>query len=217
MRSPGVPTVAGVLLFVVGIGLVLDSGFISGGVGASMADYVAAFALFGALLVARAALVAEQSSAEPPTVETKADLPVPGTEVDDLLAKIDANPLDRIEEHDELRERLGTIAAAVFSDLYGVREAAAREALADGTWTDDPHAAAFFMGQYPEWAPLRLQLRDRAMFTRTPPSMQAEHVVAELLAIANGERGSLQQAPIPTDEGGATDEPTTVSGPEVDG
>jgi len=222
MRKLDVPTVAGVLLFVVGIGLVLDSELLGGGVSASFADYIGVLALLGSLLVVRVALVADRTSPEPPTTETKAELPVPGTEVDELLATIDANPLDRLEENAELRERLRTIAAGLFSDTYGVREAAATEALAAGTWTDDPHAAAFFMGEYPEWAPLRLQLRDRATFTRTPPSMQAEHVVSELLAVANGDRDHLHQAPLadgaePETGGQAAADAPLETQPEPDG
>ena len=213
MRRLDVPTIAGLLLFLVGIGLVIDSGLISGGVSASLADYIGVLALLGALLVVRVGLLADRSSPEPPTTETKAELPVPGTEVDELLAKIDANPLDRLEENAELRERLRTIAAALFSDMYGVREAAATEALAAGTWTDDPHAAAFFMGEYPEWAPLRLRLRDRATFTRTPPSMQAEHVVSELLAVVNGDHDHLHQAPVADGADSAADGQAVADAP----
>jgi len=193
MRRPGVPTVAGILLFAVGMALVIDAGAVGGGVGAEVADYVGALAVLAALLVARLSMTADRSNPEPPTVETKADLPVPGEEVDDLLARIDADPLGRIEDQDELRRRLTAIAVTLFADRYGFREAAARAALDGGAWTDDPHAAAFFVGQYPEWAPLWLQLRDRATFTRTPPSMQAAHVATELLALTNGERPGIDE------------------------
>lgn len=193
MRRPGVPTIAGILLFAVGMALVIDAGAIGGGVGSDLADYIGALAVLGALVVARISMTADRSSPEPPTVETEAELPVPGEDVDALLAEIDADPLGSIQDRDELSRRLTAIAVRLFADRYGFREEAARAALDEGTWTDDPHAAAFFIGQYPEWAPLRLQLRDRSTFTGTPPSMQAEHVVTELLAMASGERTGIDQ------------------------
>lgn len=194
MRRPGVPTAVGILLFSVGMALVIDAGVIGGGVSASLADYVGAIAVLGALLVARRSQTVDRSNPEPPTVETKAELPVPGEEVDDLLAKVDADPLGNVRGRDRLRDRLTEVAVALLTDRYGLREAAVRETLEAGTWTDDPHAAAFFIGEYPEWAPLRLRLRDRVTFTGMSPSMQAEHVVTELLAVANGERTGLDRA-----------------------
>jgi len=194
MRRPGVPTIVGILLFSVGMALVIDAGAVGGGVSASLTDYVGALAVLGALLVARRSQTADRSSPEPPTVETKAELPVPGEEVDDLLAKIDADPLGNVTGRDKLRDRLTEIAVTLLTDRYGLREVAVRETLDAGTWTADPHAAAFFTGGYPEWAPLRLRLRDRVTFTRTSPSMQAQHAVAELLAVADGERAGLDRA-----------------------
>jgi len=205
------PAAAGLLLFALGVAVLFDAGVVGNGVSADVTTYVGILALVAAAILARLSVAAEQSTAEPPTVETKAALPVPGAAVDDLLARIDANPVAAIEEYEKIRERLTAVAVALLTDRYGLREPAARESLAAGTWTDDPHAAAFFIGQYPEWAPLRFQLRDRAMFTRTPPSMQAEHVATELLAVANGERDGLD----PTVDDSATTDGEPGAGAEA--
>jgi len=211
------PAVAGLFLFALGVAVLVDAGVVGNGVSADLTTYVGTLALVAGAILARLAVAVEQSTAEPPTVETKAALPVPGATVDDLLAKIDANPVAAIEEYEEIRERLTTVAVALLADRYGLREPAARDSLEAGTWTDDPHAAAFFIGQYPEWAPLRLQLRDRAAFTRTPPSMQAEHVATELLAIADGERDGLDPTvrDSATTNGESGTSPPARSGPDA--
>jgi len=202
MRRPGLPTVAGVLLAVFGLAVVYDAG-IAGefGLTENLTRFVGLVALAGAVLAARGPIQADQSRAESPTPETKVELPVPGGEIDDLLAQIDGDPLDHVEELAELRERLRAVAVAVFTDRFGLQESTARGKLETGLWTDNPHAAAFFVGEYPDWAPLRFQLRDRSSFIRHPPSMQAKHVAAELLAVATGEVEELDRAPARTRAG----------------
>lgn len=196
MRRIDIPTVVGVVLGIFGLALVLELGVTSALDLSSDTTVVAAgVAFLGALFTLRLTLRADRSRATLPTTETKAELPVPGADIDDQLAEIDAAPLETLDERDELRERLTTIAVSQFTDQYGVRESEARDALSAGSWTDDSHAAAFFTGEYPDWAPLRLQIRDRSTFTRTPPSRQAEHVVRELVAIRNGEHEQLHRAP----------------------
>jgi len=196
MRRIDLPTIVGVVLGVFGLALVLELGVTSAlGLSSDTTVVVAGVAFMGALFTLRLTLRADTSRATLPTTETKAELPVPGADVDDQLVEIDASPLDTLDQREELRERLTTIAVSQFTDQYGVHESEARDALSAGTWTDDSHAAAFFTGEYPDWAPLRLQIRDRSTFTRTPPSMQAEHVVEELVAIKNGEYERLHRAP----------------------
>lgn len=201
VRRPDVPTIGGVLLAVLGLAAIFDTGIANQlGLTANLTTFVGFLALTGAMLAARVPIRAETSRAEPPVPETKADFAVPGEDVDELLAELDENPFGYIEKREELRKRLTTVAVSVFIDRFGLREEPAREKIETGVWTDDPHAAAFFLGEYPEWAPLRLRLRDRASFTRTPPSVQAEHVVSELLAISTGEIEQLERAPEPVEQ-----------------
>jgi hypothetical protein len=196
VRRIDVPTIVGVVLGIFGLALVLELGITSAlGLSSDTTIVAAGVAFLGALFTLRLTLRAEQSQATLPTTETKAELPVPGADVDDQLAEIDAAPLDNLDQRDELRERLTTIAVSLFTDQFGVHESVAEDALAAGTWTDDSHAAAFFTGEYPDWAPLQLQIRDRSTFTRTLPSRQAEHVVDELVAIKNGAYEQLHRAP----------------------
>lgn len=212
VARPDVSTVGGVLLVLVGLAAIVDSSVVQGvAVPSDLMDLVGVLALLGGLVTARLTMDADSSTATVSPPETKAELPVPGEDVDELLATIDENPLGALEEHTEIRDRLTGIAVALLADRYGVRESAAREALETGVWTDDPHAAAFFVGEYPEWAPLRLQVREWATFVRTPPSMQADHAVTELLAIADGEHERLERAPVDRAEG------TTEPEPEVTG
>lgn len=197
------PTVGGVLLIVVGLFAIVDPSVVqSVAVPSDLMDLVGVLALLGGLVTARLTMDADNSTATVTPPETKAELPVPGEDVDTLLATMDENPLGALDEHAEIRDRLTAIAVALLADRYGLRESAAREALETGVWTDDSHAAAFFIGEYPEWAPLRLQVREWATFIQTPPSMQAEHAVTELLAIADGEHERLERAPV--DQAGET-------------
>lgn len=212
MRRIDIPTIAGVLLGLLGLALVLDTGITTAlGLSAETTTIVAAMALVGAVLTLRLTVAITQSRSEPPTTETKAALPVPGAEVDDKLAEIDAAPLETLDQRDDLRDRLTTIAASQFTDQFGVRETVAKDSLGAGTWTDDPHAAAFFTGEYPDWAPLRFQIRDRSTFTRTRPSIQAQHVVSELVAVKDGEFEQLHRAPHP-----APDEADSTAGDNDD-
>ncbi len=191
------PTVGGVLLVVVGLAAIVDSSVVQGvAVPADLMDLIGVLALLGGLVTANLIRDADSSTATVTPPETRAELPVPGEDIDELLATIDENPLGALDEHAEIRERLTGVAVTLLADRYGLRESAAREALETGVWTDDPHAAAFFVGEYPEWAPLRLQVREWATFIRTPPSMQAEHAVTELLAIADGAHERLERAPV---------------------
>jgi len=189
------PTIVGAALGLFGLAIVFGVGATVLNVSVETTTIVAGFALLGALFTARQTVAVEGSRATPPDTEVKAELPVPGTGIDETLAEIDADPLERLDERDDIQARLETVAVTLFTDRFGVREPVARSALADGTWTDDEHAAAFFAGEYPDWAPLRLQIRDWSTFTRTPPSLQAEHVVAELLAVSRAEYERLFRAP----------------------
>lgn len=130
---------------------------------------------------------AERSAAELPTPETTADYRTPGDEFDDHLAAVDEDYLGAYNERQAIRERLTQLAVTVLADHPDWSEPAAREALERGTWTDDPHAAAYFAGGYPEWAPLRYRLRDRSPIGSVPFSLKIERAVAEIEALSLGD------------------------------
>lgn len=136
---------------------------------------------------------AERSSAIPPVPETSVDLPAPGAAFDEELAALASTSLHNddyqqwILKREEIRERLRELAVATLVDRYGISERDASRELDDGTWTEDPHAAAFFAGEYPRSTPARLYLQKLTPFTGTTVGMQARHAIEELGAIARGE------------------------------
>lgn len=82
------------------------------------------------------------------TPETRRSLPRPGTDVDRELAAGRVGPETRITPPDVgLADRLEPVAVDVVSRALNCAPATAAEKLDDGSWTDDPQAAAFFSGQ----------------------------------------------------------------------
>lgn len=114
----------------------------------------------------------------PPEPERYPETPTPGTDFDDLLADVvpyRSRADDRRQER--VTERLESVALAVFA-TEGYTEEAAREMLADGSWTDDPEAAAFF-AETGRDAAAEGRLRD--LFESTPPFVRrARRAVAAL-------------------------------------
>ncbi|MFC7176142.1 DUF7269 family protein [Halosegnis marinus] len=96
---------------------------------------------------------------------------------------------DRRQER--VAERLEAVALAVFA-TEGYSEAAARDLLADGSWTDDPEAAAFFAETGSD-AAAEGRLRD--LFESTPPFVRrARRAVAALDARTPSEDRSGEDA-----------------------
>lgn len=99
--------------------------------------------------------------AETPDRETEQDLEVPGESFDERVAELGSTgsfaaggvpgrPAQRdhvIRNRDRLRNRLEEAAVATIAHKWGCSRERAREALREGTWTDDPHAAAYFTGE----------------------------------------------------------------------
>lgn len=95
--------------------------------------------------------------AETDDPETTQDLPVPGAEFDEkLVALYTGNTLDNKAE---IRDRLHEAAVATVKHREGITREAAEERIADGTWTDDRVAAAFFTGSVPSDVPLTTRIR----------------------------------------------------------
>jgi len=149
---------------------------------------------------------AERTSATPPTPETTVTLPVPGADVDEALARLAAGPASVsarerwVETKRALEERLSALALRTLCEQYGLDETQARRALEAGSWSEDPHAVAFFTGEYPPGTPLRTRVRESAAFGPPPVGTQAERVIDELGAIATDEGVSREALLAATDD-----------------
>ncbi|RJS95801.1 hypothetical protein D3261_19395 [Halococcus sp. IIIV-5B] len=141
--------------------------------------------LAGAAAVYERATTDEQRT-EPPTPERPLSVPTPGAELDRQLDALGSRGRRfGIGERRSIRDRLDELAVAVLV-RDGESEATARERLAAGTWTDDPHAAAFFAEAHASDVPLEERLR--AAFSGEPsPRRRARHAIDALARIADRE------------------------------
>ncbi|MFC7138718.1 hypothetical protein ACFQMA_02565 [Halosimplex aquaticum] len=91
----------------------------------------------------------EPEYAETPDAELAVDLPTPGDDLDRRLNRLALTRFSEAERH-RLRKEVGEIAVATLQRRERCSADEAEQALAEGTWTDDPFAAAFFTGRAPE-------------------------------------------------------------------
>lgn len=91
---------------------------------------------------------------------------VPGAEVDDWLRRVDPRSRGGARFRNRLRERIREAAVERLVSARGHTPAEAEAALADGSWTDDPAAAAFLAPSlgYPLRTRLRVRLRGGSLF-----------------------------------------------------
>lgn len=87
--------------------------------------------------------------AEPPTVESMLEYPRPGASFDESLRRAHGLGIDAATRRREGREDLAAVAIAVLEVTEGYSEDEADRALREGTWTDDPVAAACFASEPP--------------------------------------------------------------------
>ena len=123
----------------------------------------AVLALLGAAIVYGRRNV-EIEIADPPAPEHRLAFPVPGDDVDGLLEgrwarSKGTGPVRATGRRERLRRRLDALAVTAVAAEYSCTEEKAREKLEMGAWTDDPHAAAYFLGELPEWAPIGSRIR----------------------------------------------------------
>lgn len=148
---------------------------------------VAVVALLGGAGAVRARLRTDEADIDLPTPESTITHPTPGAGFDDDIAALaPGRQLEGARERRAVRDRLDELAVAVLV-REGTSEHVARERLAEGTWTDDPYAAAFFAEARASDVPLEERLR--AAFSSEPSSRRrARHAADALAAIANRER-----------------------------
>lgn len=148
---------------------------------------VAALALLGGAGAVRARLRSDERDIDLPTPESTRAQPTPGEGFDDDIAALaPSGRMQGASERRAVRDRLDELAVAVLV-REGDSEHVARERLAEGTWTDDSYAAAFFAEARASDVPLEERLR--AAFSTEPSSRQrARHAADALADIANRER-----------------------------
>lgn len=137
---------------------------------------------------------------------------IPGSETDRLLGD-DPAPA----AVDSLRDRLGTVAVDRLAVAHGTTEAAARDTLTDGTWTDDPVALAFL--EPDRDYPLRIRLRARFGGPH-PEAVGFEHAVRALREAGENGMRSSKDATTDSESPESGPSPTTsaaaVAGGEAD-
>ncbi len=135
----------GVAAVVSGAAVAANPGLATGRSSMSLAVvFVGVLALLEGVNAVMDRLGGDRSRAELPTVERRRQLPTPGDDVDVALGRLAGPPsAERDRQLGELRRRLRRLAVDTLV-AEGHTEAEARTALAAGTWTDDPHAAALF-------------------------------------------------------------------------
>jgi uncharacterized protein (DUF58 family) len=91
----------------------------------------------------------ETSDHAPPDFEVPQSVPVPGTDLDQMLYELTHLRQGTIEYRENIRERLVEAAIDTVRQLENCSRDAAVERLQDGDWTDDPVVEAFFAGRAP--------------------------------------------------------------------
>lgn len=172
----------GVALVALGLGLVVAPGLAPFALDAWAVALVGVVALLLGVNRVRDRRRTPIDAEELPEIERAQELPRPGEEFD---AAVDGGDLDALRSHSarkRVRERLEAAAVDALVRHRDLDEAAAREALSEGTWTDDPWAAAQFAGGFPDWTPLRVRLL--GWTTRRRHARRATRTADEIARIA---------------------------------
>lgn len=148
--------------------------------------FVAAVGLLALLQGYRAVNVRRRNDVtefETPDPEVRPSLPTPG---DDLGRNLGVRGRRSWSSRRErIADRLETAAIEAIERTRDCSEADARRALAEGTWTDDPVAAAFFTddpaAELPLTTRVRLALSMRPSFDRR--ARHAAHAIADLYGV----------------------------------
>lgn len=205
--------VAGLLVFCVGIVVFLMPESVPSIPLAHLFVLATSFALIlVGLTVAARTLEADQSSTKAPVVERPVALPRPGSDVEEQLealsvvsARSVSSGSREVEVRDQFRTRLHRLAISVLVDHYGLTETEAAEALGAGVWSENPHAVAFFTGEYPADAPLSVRARTELALGKPSVQTQATHVVEELHAITRNDHRPRRPELVEALERNATD------------
>ncbi|GAA0724611.1 hypothetical protein J2744_002398 [Halorubrum trapanicum] len=159
--------VAGVLAVAVGLLAALDRG-----VAAAISPTSTVVTLIGVLGVVQGIRYANarrdrrRLPTDPGEPERRAPAAVPGADLDERIARVASPAPGGYRDRRDLRDRVREVAVdAVARDRNCSREAA-EATVDDGTWTDDPVAAAFFDARtgYPLRVRLSATVRGRSRY-----------------------------------------------------
>lgn len=187
-RTRRVGLALGSVLVALGLAAVFVPGLVSGfDPSPKLLTGVALIALLGGVAAVGARLKTSDSEIERPTPERKQSHLTPGDEFDEQLASLTARGRrEGMRERRAVRDRLDDVALSVLV-RDGISEGTARKRLTEGTWTDDPYAAAFFAEE--RATDVSLEDRFRVAFSGEPNSRKrARHAIAALARIADRER-----------------------------
>lgn len=155
MSVRSVTLAVGVAAFVAAVAIL--GGVVVFDIGRWLAFPIAALAL----LVAVNALARRRGArdrGETPDPERRAPVPIPGSDLSATVTEFRSGYERRLSTSTRIREGLSDAAVAVLTRFRGLSEAEARRRVEEGSWTDDPHAAAFLA---PELDPPNRSLRER--------------------------------------------------------
>ena len=161
------------------VGLVATAGLVAVPLPSFLVPAVGVVAVLVALLAVRRSL-APSDAPVLPTPERRHAATVPGDEFDELLAAASRHGrIGGASDRDAIRDRLERVAVEVLTRYDGDTPERARRRLAEGSWTDDPRAAAFFGSEVDPGT----SVVDRVRFVATSDSAfrrQAAHAIAAL-------------------------------------
>jgi len=192
----------GAALVAIALGIVLAPGLAPFALDAWAVALVGVIALLQGVNRARERRRTPIDAEELPALERAQELPRPGEEFDAVVESGDLDGTRSYSARKRANERLTAAAVDALVRNRDFDEAAAREALAEGTWTDDPWAAAQFHGEFPDWTPLRVRLR--GWTTRRRNARRASRAADEIARIAGiGDETPPDEADTAATEGSA--------------
>lgn len=186
MTSNRLLVAGSILAFGLGAVMLLVPGLATFGPGSGFLTVVGLLALWFAARSAMGRRRSERRETQPPPVERRAAVPVPGDEADRLLQRAGTHE-GRFGTRAQVRKRVAAVATSVLSTYGAQSPSEARASMEQGTWTDDPEAAALFAPDEavvarPSWGErLGLALNPGARFQR-----RVRHAVDELASLVDG-------------------------------
>lgn len=130
------------------------------------------------------------SYAATPDTEQAVELPTPGADFDDRLARFTGRTY-RVSERERLRDKLAEVTSATLQRRLDYTEAEAEAAMREGTWTDDRYAAAAFANR--AVAVSRIEQVRELVNPGSSFRRRARHVVDELHRMATGVEGERDE------------------------
>lgn len=149
-RSRTLLAFAGAVAVVVGVAVAIQPALATSlSVPAIPVSAIGGVSLLFAILIGLRRRDTDFRGAEPPEVESMLEYPRPGEAFDESLRSTHGLGVEAARRRREGREDLAAVAIAVLEVTEGYSEEEADRALKEGTWTDDPVAAACFASEPP--------------------------------------------------------------------